>query len=582
MSTRNLPESPSLENLKKQAKTLLKDARSHDAQTLARVGPYFGDPAAITLQSAQLVLAREHGFASWTRLKRHLEGAARPSEPTVEQRATRFLDLVCLAYGTVQNAGPARFAEAKSLLEEYPDIRDTSIHVAAAIGDVERIDRWLDRDPKLISQKGGYHHWQPLMYAAYARLPGVSTLAAARRLIERGADPNAYYMWGGQYKFTALTGVFGQGEDGPTNQPEHPDYQAFARLLLKAGADPNDSQAAYNRVFEPDNSCLELLIEFGLGAEERVNWFDNQDDEMVPSPLETVHFQLVQAIRRGNFERAKLLIDAGADLNKPDDTYDTLTKGKTPLEAALLLGETRIADYLRKCGAVDTDLSGADRLQSLCMAGDAAAARQLLLENPDLQKALDQRGSEMVSDAVATANRMAIATLVDLGVDIVGKGGRPPVHMAAWNGDLQTVRFMIDKGADPSLRDPDHFSPAIGFALHAGRPEMVAFLETQKMDVFTAAARGLTKRLREMIAAEPNLLDARFETVLPPQSRPSDRDWVTPLGVAANNGRSAAVELLLELGADPTAGDGEGRTVADLTEDEAIGRMLQEAAARRQ
>ena len=39
------------------------------------------------------------------------------------------------------------------------------------------------------------------------------------------------------------------------------------------------------------------------------------------------------------------------------------------------------------------------------------------------------------------------------------------------------------------------------------------------------------------------------------------------------------VELLLELGADPTAGDGEGRTVADLTEDEAIGRMLQEAAA---
>ena len=98
-----------------------------------------------------------------------------------------------------------------------------------------------------------------------------------------------------------LTGVFGQGEDGPTNQPEHPDYLAFARLLLEAGADPNDSQAAYNRVFEPDNSCLELLIEFGLGADEPVNWFDNEGDEMVPSPLETVHFQLVQAIRRGNF-----------------------------------------------------------------------------------------------------------------------------------------------------------------------------------------------------------------------------------------------------------------------------------------
>lgn len=172
MSTRHLPESPSLENLKKQAKTLLRAARDRDPEALERIGPYFGDPAAINLQAAQLVLAREHGFASWTRLKRHIERGGDPGAETDEQRATRFLDFVCLTYGPVANAGPARFAEARDLLDAHPGIRDQSIHVAAAIGDVERIDRWLDQDATQINRAGGYHHWEPLMYAAYARLPG--------------------------------------------------------------------------------------------------------------------------------------------------------------------------------------------------------------------------------------------------------------------------------------------------------------------------------------------------------------------------------------------------------------------------
>ncbi len=581
MSTRHLPESPSLENLKKQAKTLLRVARGRDPEALERIGPYFGDPAAISLQAAQLVLAREHGFASWTRLKRHIERGAVSGDQTDEQRAIRFLDLVCLSYGPVANAGPARFAEAKELLASHPDIRDQSIHVAAAIGDVERIDLWLDRDATLVNRKGGYHHWEPLMYTAYARLPGASTLAAARRLLQRGADPNAHYMWGGQYKFTALTGVFGQGENGPTNQPEHPDCQAFARLLLEAGADPNDSQAAYNRLFESDNTCLELLIEYGLRGDDRVNWFDSDGEDFLPSPLETMHYQLIQAIHRGNRTRAKLLIDHGAQIDKPDDTYDTLTKGKTPYEAALLLGETEIADYLEAKGARKSALSGADLLQARCMAGDTAAARALLDGNPALQEAMDERVAEMLSDAVATANHQAISTLVELGADIVRAGERPPIHMAAWNGDLATVKLMIDKGADPSLRDPDHFSPAIGFALHAGRPEMVAYLETQKMDVFTAAALGLIDRMREMVAADPACLETRFESVLPRQSRPSDRNWLTPLAVAVSNGRVEMVRLLIDLGADPTVSDGAGMTVTRLADDPAIGALLRDAVEKR-
>ena len=54
---------------------------------------------------------------------------------------------------------------------------------------------------------------------------------------------------------------------GPRRCPEHPQCEAMARVLLEAGADPNDSQALYNRMFTPGHRCIQLLLEFGLNAE---------------------------------------------------------------------------------------------------------------------------------------------------------------------------------------------------------------------------------------------------------------------------------------------------------------------------
>ena len=324
MAITKLPASPSLENLKKRAKALVKSARARDPQALELVGPYFGDPGAISLQQAQLVLAREYGFSSWAKLKAHVERGA-PTGDTSEQLANRFLDLVTVIYHNIPDLGPTRFAQAAALLAEHPEIRHENIYTAAAIGDVEQIDHWLDTDPGLIDRKGGPFQWPPLMYAAYGRLPDVSTLAAGMRLLQRGANPDAHHMWGGQYRFTALTGVFGEGEGGPVKQPEHLDMVAFARALLEAGADPNDSQAAYNRCFTPDNTCLELLLEYGLQPGSRNNWTD-EDGE--PHPGATMHYQLMAAIHRGYVARARLLIDHGVALEQLDNSYDNRTKGR--------------------------------------------------------------------------------------------------------------------------------------------------------------------------------------------------------------------------------------------------------------
>jgi len=75
VSTR-LPARPSLEQLRKQAKDLLRACRNAEAVALERVRrhkPQVTDPS---LADAQFALAREYGFESWPRLVRHVRTAS--------------------------------------------------------------------------------------------------------------------------------------------------------------------------------------------------------------------------------------------------------------------------------------------------------------------------------------------------------------------------------------------------------------------------------------------------------------------------------------------------------------------------
>ncbi|MGY5807506.1 hypothetical protein ACXHXG_07320 [Rhizobium sp. LEGMi198b] len=297
MTTRSLAGNATVDSLKKQAKAFLKAVHSGDSSARSRVAPYFADALEVGLQDIQLVLAREYGFSSWTKLKAHLESANREQTP-LDQLANQFLSLATVSYFSHVPADPARFEEALQLLEAHREITGDSIYIAAALGDAAGVARWLDRQPQLLDRKGGPYDWPPLLYAAYARLPGRSSLSAARVLVERGADPDAFFLDGGQYRFTALTGVFGEGEAGKVRQPPHPDWEAFARLLLDAGAEVNDSQALYNRMFEPDNSCLELLLEYGLSAADKNNWLVREDGLMVANSQTVFDYQLAWACEK--------------------------------------------------------------------------------------------------------------------------------------------------------------------------------------------------------------------------------------------------------------------------------------------
>jgi hypothetical protein len=64
---RPLPERPSLEYLKKEAKELLRKLQQKRADA--------------KLADAQHALARQYGFTSWPRLRRHVEGSAPTASP---------------------------------------------------------------------------------------------------------------------------------------------------------------------------------------------------------------------------------------------------------------------------------------------------------------------------------------------------------------------------------------------------------------------------------------------------------------------------------------------------------------------
>src|SRR5580765_8196260 len=123
MPTVPLPQDPGLGQLRTRARELQRAVRAGDPEARSLAGELHPSPPDLTtfsLSAAQLVLARQHGFAGWPQLRRHVEivqarswtpGAAAPED---EPLADRFLRLACLTYS---DDGPADQAAAALLAE---------------------------------------------------------------------------------------------------------------------------------------------------------------------------------------------------------------------------------------------------------------------------------------------------------------------------------------------------------------------------------------------------------------------------------------------------------------------------------
>lgn len=486
--TQDLPEQPSLEQLRNQAKDLWRAVLAGSAAATAEVTARYPDAqlsaeSPFPLRAAQLVVARRYGFTSWARLKRHVGILQRysrfPDRVSTDADADTFLRLACLNYA---DDTPERWAQARQILERAPGIVEGNAYVAAAAAEPGAL-RWaLAADPAAARREGGPFRWEPLFYLAYARHdPAISldaTLQSARLLLNAGANPNAGYLWHGlPTPFTVLTGVFGEGELGPQRQPRHPHSLALARLLLEAGADPNDGQALYNRMFQPDNDHLEVLLEFGLGTGDGGPWRRLLGDKL-DAPATMLRGELAWAITHGMTARVQLLVSHGVDLTAPLD-------GVSAAAMAATTGHADLVDYLVAHGAPPLDLAPHEAFTAAVLAGDRAALGRLLAGHPGLAATMRAERPALITWATACGSAAAVELLADLGFDVNAKGRtdvpsdqpwQTALHKAAEDGNLELARTLLRLGADPNIRDHRFDATPLGWARHFGQQELIDLL----------------------------------------------------------------------------------------------------------
>lgn len=474
---KRMPPRPDTGHLKKQAKELLAQYRAGAPAALARLRDAL--PAArgradsaiaalgLRLHDAQSCIAREYGFASWADLQGFV--LARQAHATDPARA--MLQWLCLVYAGDIAGGThrARPAVAARLLGENPGLPGSDPWLACAVGDEAALHQAIARDPAWVHRAGGPLGLPPLVAVTHSGLLrlapfGERLRACARLLIAAGADPNQSVgsRWppatlaapSQSERLSALYGAAGQNHDVP-----------LTRLLLEAGADPNDGESLYHALESTD--CTRLLLEAGArpgGTNALYHALDLDDagalrlllahgaapNEAGGGPLAAAWpTPLLWAIRRRRSPaHVEALLAAGADpaAASPD--------GASAATLALRYGLPEVARLLRREGR-GTPQPPAETFTAACACGDEAAARAVLAQHPGVLGTLAPEQLRQLPELAAQGCGEAVRLMVRLGWPIATPGGdweASALNQAVFRGDAALARFLLEHGAHWSER----------------------------------------------------------------------------------------------------------------------------------
>ncbi|KAF0245385.1 MAG: hypothetical protein FD180_1608, partial [Planctomycetota bacterium] len=235
MASRVLPPSPNLGHLKRQAKDLVKAGEARK------------------LSEAQLAIARQYGFSNWTKLKLMVDAAG-----DIAKAVDTFLFAVDL--GDVNMAREA--------LRARPEIPEAGLSAAAVLGESAIVERFLEADPNLAKLKVGEPkkreplHW--LCYSPFCAKRGADILRCAKSLLAAGADPDAHTVeHEGEHEYP-LGALYAAAC--------HAKFPKLVKLLLEAGADPNDGETIFHAAEADDRVVLKMALEHGADLDFNKSW----------------------------------------------------------------------------------------------------------------------------------------------------------------------------------------------------------------------------------------------------------------------------------------------------------------------
>lgn len=457
---KSLPSRPSLEQLKTQAKELLKELKSGQPAALQRFHENFStEPDAAlsprnkewALSDAQLVIAREYGAASWPKLRERVAATlvatgdpmdllrqafteddatlfrqlleryprlrARIDEPVeafnspviTQVRSSEMLD-VLLAAGANINVRSKWWAGGFGLLDTAdPDLAnyaiargaEITVHAAARLGLTEKLRELLAADPTLVHARGGDGQ-TPLHFA--------STIAAAELLLDRGADIDALDM---------------DHESTPAQYMLR-DRQEVARYLVQRGCRADLLLAAAlgdvalaRRLLDADPACIRLRV----------------TPEYFP----------------------KRHPHAGGTIYQW-----TLGWFISPHEVARKFGHRDVLQLL-------TERSPADvRFLAACWMADENEIRQLLTRQPNLFSTLSASDRQHVALAARHNRTDAVRVMLAAGfpVDATGEHEGTPLHWAAFHGNAEMTREILPYAPPLEQTDRSFNGTPLGWAIH--------------------------------------------------------------------------------------------------------------------
>lgn len=188
-------------------------------------------------------------------------------------------------------------------------------------------------------------------------------------------------------------------------------------------------------------------------------------------------------------------------------------------------------------------------------AGETALDCAVRQNHADLARYLLQQGAvPNLHDAAGLGDEPLVESLIRGGADVNAPDvyGTPPLHWAARNGRLGTIRVLLSKGAAVNGKEPagDNMA-AIHYAAMNGHNDAVELLLQKGADVDARDKTGTTA----LDYAAANSAFTTVQVLVRHHASVDLRDstGMTALATAAYRGRQDMAELLLRAGANPNA-----------------------------